>query len=75
MEVGENSKKQWTKAVVNKQLSLLRSYIKEDKIASENYFYVQDKNRWKHNQHFELLFFKKKNYTLAYPTNYIHVEK
>ena len=35
--------------------SLKRSY----EIITVNYFCIHHKNRWKHNQHFELLYFKK----------------
>ena len=38
----------------NYQFSTERSY----EIITVNYFCVRHKNRWKHNQHFKMLFFK-----------------
>ena len=54
--------------------TLAFSRLKSYDIKVENYFCVRRKNRRKHNEHFELLFFMK-IYTLVHETNYLNIEK
>ena len=61
MEVRENSKKQWTKAVVNKQLSLLRSYIKEEQNFTRKLLLCSWQKHMKTKPAFWTTIFQKKN--------------
>ena len=67
MEVRENSKKQWTKAVVNKQLSLLRSYIKEEQNCTRKLFLCSRQKQVKTQPAFWTTIFQKKNLHFSIP--------